>query len=180
MCCTGHQQNMTRIPETWRNANSVGWGASYSPGRTYCHLHHEFLVWLHQGPRARRTVFSNNSPFTCSVCTDHLKMRRVSDKSCKGTFDNFFFSLENCAVHETLWRNTVEADRQQMAIRCMCFACWIPKATNTHSKYVILTAFPLKQLLHERVSALCYIYIACLIRSVVRFYFWKWYFKGCY
>ena len=38
-----------------------------------------------------------------------------------------------------------------------------PKATNTHSEYVIIIAFPLKQLLHERDSTLRYTYIACLI-----------------
>jgi hypothetical protein len=27
-------------------------------------------------------------------------------------------------------------------IRCMVFACWITKATDTHSEYVALTAFP--------------------------------------
>jgi hypothetical protein len=30
-------------------------------------------------------------------------------------------------------------------IWCMRFACWITKATNTHSKYVILIAFPRQQ-----------------------------------
>jgi len=35
----------------------------------------------------------------------------------------------------------------------MRFACWITKATNTHSEYVILIAFPRQQLLRER----CYI-----------------------
>ena len=29
-------------------------------------------------------------------------------------------------------------------IRRMRFACWIPVATNTHSEYVILIAFPLQ------------------------------------
>jgi hypothetical protein len=37
-------------------------------------------------------------------------------------------------------------------------ACWIPKATNTDSKYVMFIAFPLQQWLHERASVLCYIY----------------------
>jgi hypothetical protein len=32
----------------------------------------------------------------------------------------------------------------------MRFACWIPKATITHSEYVILIAFPLQQWLRER------------------------------
>jgi hypothetical protein len=27
-------------------------------------------------------------------------------------------------------------------IRCMRFACWITKATHTHSEYVITVAFP--------------------------------------
>jgi hypothetical protein len=51
------------------------------------------------------------------------------------------------------WKNIVEADRPQMAIRHVRFACWIPKATNTYSEYILI-AFPMKQLLHERASIL--------------------------
>jgi hypothetical protein len=36
----------------------------------------------------------------------------------------------------------------------MCIACWIPKATDTHSEYVILIVFPRQQLLRERFSLL--------------------------
>jgi hypothetical protein len=43
----------------------------------------------------------------------------------------------------------------------MCIACWIHKATNTHTD-VILIAFPLRQWLHKRASILRYTYIACL------------------
>jgi len=39
-------------------------------------------------------------------------------------------------------------------IRHMRFACWINKATNTHSEYVILIAFPLQQWSRERASML--------------------------
>jgi hypothetical protein len=35
-------------------------------------------------------------------------------------------------------------------IQCMCYVCCIPKATNTHSQYVIHIAFPLQQWLQER------------------------------
>jgi len=42
-----------------------------------------------------------------------------------------------------------------MTIRRMRNACWITQATNTHSEYVILTAFPGPQWLHER--ATCYV-----------------------
>jgi hypothetical protein len=34
----------------------------------------------------------------------------------------------------------------------MRISCWIPKATNTHSEYVIVIAFPLQQWLHESSS----------------------------
>ena len=56
----------------------------------------------------------------------------------------------------------------QMTIWRMRIACWIPKATNTHSECAILTAFPLQRWLHERASMLRYTYIACLIVRNVR------------
>ena len=39
-------------------------------------------------------------------------------------------------------------------IRCMPFACWITKATDTHSEYVMPMAFPQQQWLHECASML--------------------------
>ena len=62
-----------------------------------------------------------------------------------------------------MWKNTVERDRPQTIIWRMRIACWIPKATNTHSQYVILTAFPLQQSFHERASILRYTYSAFLV-----------------
>jgi len=49
-------------------------------------------------------------------------------------------------------------------IQRMCFACWIPKATNTPPEYVILTAFPLQQWLRELVLLLR-LYVHCLACS---------------
>jgi len=60
-------------------------------------------------------------------------------------------------------KNIVEQDGTQMTIWRMCFACWITKATNTHSEYVIVVAFPLQQWLHQRASMLRYRYNACLV-----------------
>jgi len=77
-------------------------------------------------------------------------------------FKNFFLS-ENRAVYEILRKNIVKRDGQEKIIR-MRFACWIPKATDTHSEYVILSVFPLQQWLHERASMLRYTYIACRVR----------------
>ena len=49
----------------------------------------------------------------------------------------------------------------QMTVWRMRIPCWTPKATNTSSKYVTLTSFPLQQWLHEHVSMLRYTYIDC-------------------
>jgi len=53
-----------------------------------------------------------------------------------------------------------------MAIWCMRIARWIPKATHTHThihrEYVILTAFPLQQWLHEGFSMVRYTFFTCL------------------
>jgi hypothetical protein len=45
----------------------------------------------------------------------------------------------------------------------MRVACWIHEATNTHSKYVILIAFPRQQQFYEHASMLRYKYIAWLV-----------------
>ena len=47
---------------------------------------------------------------------------------------------------------TARQAKDDNIIRRMRIACWITKATNTHSDYVILIAFPLQQWLHERAS----------------------------
>jgi len=47
----------------------------------------------------------------------------------------------------------------------MHIACWIPKATKTHSEHVILITFPLQKWLHESVSVSRYTYIVCLANS---------------
>jgi hypothetical protein len=44
-----------------------------------------------------------------------------------------------------MWKNNVERDSPQMTIWRTRIACWIPKATDGHSEYVILIAFPLQQ-----------------------------------
>jgi len=71
---------------------------------------------------------------------------KVAQKK-KNMVNNFF--PENGDVYETMWKNTVQPDRQQTTIWRMDIAWWIPKATNTHSGYVTLIAFPLQQWFHE-------------------------------
>jgi hypothetical protein len=81
--------------------------------------------------------------------------RRTENQNRHVIFRNF--SLENRAVYKIMWKNIVEPDRPQMTTWNMRIACCIPKALNTHSEYVTLTAFPLQQWL------LRYTYIACLV-----------------
>jgi len=92
-------------------------------------------------------------------------MRNVSDKivnkiEARVLLNNFF---ENCAIYEKMWKNIVKPDRPQLTVWRVNIAWWMPKATNTHSEYVILIAFPQQQRLHERHSVLRYTYIACLV-----------------
>ena len=45
----------------------------------------------------------------------------------------FFFFFENLVAYEKIWKNIVQPDRPQVTIWRMRIACWIPKATNTHT-----------------------------------------------
>jgi hypothetical protein len=80
-------------------------------------------------------------------------MRNVSDTGFRETQNiQFMFSRvfpENLAVYEIMGKNI-----PQMTMWRMPFSCRTTKATNTHSEYVILIAFPLQQWLHERASML--------------------------
>jgi hypothetical protein len=64
--------------------------------------------------------------------------------------------FENHVVCEITWKNLVERVKPQMTMWRMHIACWIPKATNTHTGCVIVIAFPLQQWLHERAAVLGY------------------------
>jgi hypothetical protein len=75
-------------------------------------------------------------------------------------FNNFFSKI--VPFFWITCKNIVQPGRLQMTIWRMRIACWIPKATNTQSKYVTFIAFPLQQWLRERASVLRHTYIACL------------------
>jgi len=44
-------------------------------------------------------------------------------------------------------KNIVKPSRPRITIWRMRIACWITKATTTHSEYVMLIAFPVQQCL---------------------------------
>ena len=49
----------------------------------------------------------------------------------------------------------------------MCFACWITKATDTHTEYVILTAFHSSSGYVNEPQCCVYMYIASLGNTVL-------------
>jgi hypothetical protein len=99
-----------------------------------------------------------------------FRMRNVSDKNFRKNQNTyfvlniFFFFSENCALVKLYEKNIVQLDRPQMAIWHMYFACWMTKATNTDSGYVILIAFPRQQCFLESTSMLPYTYITCRVK----------------
>jgi hypothetical protein len=110
------------------------------------------------------TLHEDQYSFFIISCSFLLRMRNVSDKSCGENqnthfvFSNLFF--KNRVLYEIMWKNVVEPDRSQMPIWHMCNACWMPKATNTHSEYVILIVLPLQQWLPQ-------IYTICTVRVLL-------------
>jgi len=99
-------------------------------------------------------------------------MRSVSGKIFRDNqnthfmFNNIFF--ENRAVYEIMCKITVQPDRHQIHIitQRRHISCWITKARNTQSEYVILTASHMQLCLHERASVLRYMYIASLVEII--------------
>jgi hypothetical protein len=80
-------------------------------------------------------------------------------------FSNFF-SRKSCRLWDNVEKyGTARQATDDNIIRRMRFTCWITTATDTHSEYVILIAFPQQQWLRERASVLRYTYIACLVYS---------------
>jgi len=94
-------------------------------------------------------------------------IRNVSGIICRENqntfFDQYPFS-KNCTVYDIMLKKHGSARQatDNNTIWCMRLACWILKATNTHSQYVILIAFPWQQRLRKSVSILRHTYIACL------------------
>jgi len=89
---------------------------------------------------------------------------KVIDKIKTNKFiSSYFFFFSKIAPLKIMWNNVVEPDRPQMTIWRMCIACWMSKATDTRSEYVILIALPLQQCLQKLASMLRHRYIACIV-----------------
>ena len=140
------------------------------------------------------TLHEDQYTFLIISCSFLLRMRNVSEKSCRENqnthfmFNNFFF--KSCRLWDNVekYYRVGQATNDSMAhVQCML----VTKATNTHSEYAILIAFPLQQCLHERASMshclYCMCYTGCgrktwrflspIILKTVRFFFRTLYYR---
>ena len=74
-----------------------------------------------------------------------LRLKNISDiweKIKTHILCSIISFTKHCVVYDEMSQNMAEAGRPQMRIWRMRFACWISKATNTHSERIILTVCP--------------------------------------
>ena len=100
---------------------------------------------------------------SCSVL---LRKRNISDKSRRENQNTFYFQwlifiFWNRAIYELMWKTAVQPNRPQMAIWRMRIAYWITRAADTHSEHIILTSFPLQQMVTRKHRNFT-LYVQCL------------------
>jgi hypothetical protein len=116
--------------------------------------------------RIAGTLYEDRYPFLIISSSFVLRMRSVSDKSCREN-ENTHFVINNFFKSWLLWNNVEKYCRAGQATddNMAHSNCMLDTEGNkhTHSVYVILIASPLQQWLHERPSLLRYTYSACLV-----------------
>jgi hypothetical protein len=111
-----------------------------------------------------------------------LRIRNILDKICIENLKTLFMFNNVFRKSCYLWDNvkkygTAGQATDDSIILRMRIASLITKPTDTHSKYVIIIAFPRQQWLRERVSMLRCTYIASLVYYSLDQIVWtvKWY-----
>jgi hypothetical protein len=67
-------------------------------------------------------------------------------------------------LYEIIWKNMIELCRpQDHIIWHMHCACWMTRATDTNSEYLILIAFPQQQWLYGHAWVLRFTWVTCLV-----------------
>jgi hypothetical protein len=110
-------------------------------------------------------------PWTAIYIFDHISLssswnEKYFRQICRGNQTTHFVCKNVFSkIYKIMWKKIVEPDKPQLTIWRMRIACCIPKATNAHSEYVILIAFPLQQWLHKHASSLRYTYFVLFVIS---------------
>jgi hypothetical protein len=109
----------------------------------------------------------HENPYTIMISRSFLlKTRDVSEKSVDKVKHTFYVQrlFSKIVSFASKGRKILKSGAGHMTIWRMCIACWITKATDTHSNYVIFIGFTRQKWLRERASMLPFIpYIACLV-----------------
>jgi hypothetical protein len=97
-----------------------------------------------------------------------LRMRNILVIFLEKIRTHVLYSITFLRKSCRLWDNvekygTAGQTTDDNIIRRMRFACWINKATATHSEYVIFVAFPRRQCLRDPPEYYVCTYIACLL-----------------
>ena len=69
------------------------------------------------------------------------------------------YSLTYFFVNEIMWENIVKRSRSQITVWFVVISCWIPKATNTQSQYLIRFSATLVALMQFNVIFFIYLFI---------------------
>jgi hypothetical protein len=107
--------------------------------------------------------------YICDVSLNSSWNEKYFSQSCREKSKHILCSTTFLQKSCPLWDNVGkfcrpgEATDDNITWR-MRFACWVTKATDTHSEYVILIAFSRQQWLHESASMLRYMQVACNFR----------------
>ena len=109
------------------------------------------------GNRSRDRPTSSAVPFMSVSSWILLRMRNVSNKICR-EYDilcsiTVFFRI-SCRLWDVEKYGTAGQAADNNIIQRKRFACWITKATNTISQYLLLISYARQQLFRERVSML--------------------------
>jgi hypothetical protein len=123
----------------------------------------------------RTTGTSHGDQYTFFISPSvRLRMKKYFRESFRES-QNAHCTLNNLFRKSCrLWDNVetfCRAGRPQTTTRCMHIAVLVPKATNAHSEFVLLIAFPLQQWLNELGPVLHYPYIATLLLIIYFMHF---------
>jgi hypothetical protein len=92
---------------------------------------------------------------------------KVVDKIKTHILCSIMFFLENCPLWDNVEKYCIAGQATDNNVNGhVCIACWITKATNTHSQHAFLIALPLQQWLHQCASMLCCTYNDCLFTVI--------------
>jgi len=125
---------------------------SASPGQIFMKFDTSIFRKFVENIQVRFKSNNINGYFTCRLkyISDNFSLNPSSNERCFGQMLqrklNTHFSLSpppNRGIYEIMWKNMLQTDRSQTTIYYS--ACWITKATRTHSEYATLIAFPWQQ-----------------------------------